>query len=357
MIKNQFSSLLLSVLLTICTTVYSQINPKEIDIIRDEYGVPHIFAKTDAEVAYGLAWAHAEDDFKTIQQSYLAGNNMLSAHIGKKGIPADFLAQFIRSEELVERDYEAKTSPEYKKILEGYAAGMNQYAATHPEEVLSDELFPVTPKRMMRYAQLQLFISSKGDYWVSKIISNDLKYVPSKEETKGSNTFAFNSSKTTDGNTYLAINTHQPLDGPVSWYEAHLCSEEGTNIIGALFAGSPSVLIGANEYLGWAHTVNQPDKTDVFELEMHPSKKNVYLIDGKEHLLESFKAKLSMKILGISFKVFKKYYRSIYGPTLKNKTGYFSVRTPALEEVRGLEQWWRMNKTKSFKEFYDVLKM
>ena len=64
-----------------------------------------------------------------------------------------------------------------------------------------------------------------------------------------------------------------------------------------------------------------------------------------------------MKILGIPFKVFKKYYRSIYGPTLKNKTGYFSVRTPALEEVRGLEQWWRMNKTKSFKEFYDVLKM
>lgn len=357
MIKNQFSSLLLSVLLTICTTVYSQINPKEIDIIRDEYGVPHIFAKTDAEVAYGLAWAHAEDDFKTIQQSYLAGNNMLSAYLGKKGIPADFLAQFIRSEELVERDYETKTSPEYKKILEGYAAGMNQYAATHPEEVLSDELFPVTPKRMMRYAQLQLFISSKGDYWVSKIISNDLKYVPSKEETKGSNTFAFNSSKTTDGNTYLAINTHQPLDGPVSWYEAHLCSEEGTNIIGALFAGSPSVLIGANEYLGWAHTVNQPDKTDVFELEMHPSKKNVYLVDGKEHLLESFKAKLSMKILGIPFKVFKKYYRSIYGPTLKNKTGYFSIRTPALEEVRGLEQWWRMNKTKSFKEFYDVLKM
>ena len=87
---------------------------------------------------------------------------------------------------------------------------------------------------------------------------------------KGSNTFAFNSAKTTDGSTFLAINTHQPLDGPVSWYEAHLCSEEGTNILGALFAGSPNILIGVNENLGWAHTVNQPDKTDVFALEMHP---------------------------------------------------------------------------------------
>ena len=111
---------------------------------------------------------------------------------------------------MVDRDYEIKTSPEYKKILEGYAQGITRYAATHPEEVLSQQLFPVTPKRMMRYAQLQLFISSKGDYWVSKILEDDLNYTPSKEDLKGSNTFAFNSSKTTDGETYLAINHTSP---------------------------------------------------------------------------------------------------------------------------------------------------
>ena len=55
----------------------SQINPQDIDIVRDKFGVPHIYAKTDREVAYGLAWAHAEDDFKTIQIGYLAGNNLL----------------------------------------------------------------------------------------------------------------------------------------------------------------------------------------------------------------------------------------------------------------------------------------
>jgi acyl-homoserine-lactone acylase len=82
-------------------------------------------------------------------------------------------------------------------------------------------------------------------------------------------------SKTKDGSTYLAINTHQPLDGPTSWYEVHLCSKQGTDIIGALFAGSPNVLIGANRNIAWAHTVNQPDKTDVFKLEMHPKKKEV----------------------------------------------------------------------------------
>ena len=348
--------------LAICCLMYSmiygQINPDLIDIVRDAYGVPHIFAVTDAEVSYGLAWAHAEDDFKTIQQGYLAGNNMLSKNIGNTGLGADFIAQFIGSEELFNDRYENEISDEYKKVVNGYAAGLNSYATSHPEEVLVNALFPITPKKMMRYAQLQLFISSKGDQWVQRIVNNQLTYDFKVEETpKGSNTFAFNSNKTKDGSTYLAINTHQPLDGPVSWYEAHLCSEEGTNILGALFAGTPSILIGANENLAWAHTVNQPDKTDVFALEMHPKEKLKYRVDDKYLNLEQKKATLQFRILGIPFKISKKFYKSIYGPTLKNKSGYYSVRTPALYEIRGLEQWWRMNKASNFTEFYNALKM
>ena len=348
--------------LAICCLMYSmiygQINPDLIDIVRDAYGVPHIFAVTDAEVSYGLAWAHAEDDFKTIQQGYLAGNNMLSKNIGNTGLGADFIAQFIGSEELFNDRYENEISDEYKKVVNGYAAGLNSYATSHPEEVLVNALFPITPKKMMRYAQLQLFISSKGDQWVQRIVNNQLTYDFKVEETpKGSNTFAFNSNKTKDGSTYLAINTHQPLDGPVSWYEAHLCSEEGTNILGALFAGTPSILIGANENLAWAHTVNQPDKTDVFALEMHPKEKLKYRVDDKYLNLEQKKATLQFRILGIPFKISKKFYKSIYGPTLKNKSGYYSVRTPTLYEIRGLEQWWRMNKASNFTEFYNALKM
>ena len=85
--------------LAMCCLIYSmthgQIDPEHIDIVRDAYGVPHIFAATDAEVSYGLAWAHAEDDFKTIQQGYLAGSNMLTKNIGNAGLGADFIAQFI----------------------------------------------------------------------------------------------------------------------------------------------------------------------------------------------------------------------------------------------------------------------
>ena len=348
----------LLVVLSISWNGTTQINPTEVEIVRDAYGVPHIFAKTDAQVAYGLAWAHAEDDFKTIQIAYLAGNNLLSNYLGNAGLGADFVAQFIGSDALFEERYESGISPEYKKIIRAYAQGLNRYAETHPEEILVNELFPITEKEMMRYAQLQLFISSKGDQWVSKIVNNQLDFTfPKEEAPKGSNTFAFNSAKTKDKNTYLAINTHQPLDGPVSWYEAHLCSEEGTNILGALFAGSPNILIGANEYLAWAHTVNQPDKTDVFALEMHPKNKLSYRVDDTYLTLEKRKAQLQISLLGIPIKIQKKYYQSIYGPTLKNKSGFYAVRTPALFEIRALEQWWRMNKAKNFSEFYKILKM
>ena len=178
-------------------TIMGQIDPSKIDIVRDLYGVPHIFAPTDPEVAYGLAYAHSEDDFKTIQISYLAGNNMLSKYLGNNGLAADFIAQFIGSDELYELRYEKDIHPDYKKIIEAYAQGINSYASSHPEEVLYQGLFPVTPKKMMRYAQLQLFVSSKGDQWVQRIIQNKLNYDFSNEEIpKGSNTFAFNSFKT-----------------------------------------------------------------------------------------------------------------------------------------------------------------
>ncbi|MBT4952396.1 MAG: acylase, partial [Pelagibacteraceae bacterium] len=352
--KKQFVTLI--ILFLFININFSQINPKNIEIVRDNYGVPHIYGKTDAEVAYGLAWAHSEDDFKTIQQGYLAGNALLSKHIGLKGAGADFLTQLIESKETVNKLYSTLSS-DFENVAQGYAEGINKYAELHPKEVLEKSLFPVTVKKMLRYSFLQLFISNEAGNLVSSIVSNNVpRPNPIEAEMNGSNTFAFNSNKTGKKETYLAINTHQPLDGPTSWYEAHLISEEGTNIIGATFAGAPCILIGANQNLAWAHTVNFPDKADVFELEMHPTKKWHYLVDGKTYKLEKKQAKLFVKFLGIKIKINKKYFTSIYGPTLKNKSGFYSVRTPSLFTIKSLEQWWRMNKANSFTEFYNILK-
>ena len=341
-------------LLLVSTLSYSQINPKNIDIVRDEYGIPHIYAQTDAEVAYGLAWANAEDDFTTIQEAYLAGNAMLSNYIGLKGAAADFITQFIGSKNLIEEKI-GTISEDYMAVVEGYSQGLNAYASNNPDKVLYKKLFPITPKKMLMYSQLQLFISNEGAYWAGRILNNDTQDDFLDQNLTGSNVIAMNSSKTASGETFLAINTHQPLEGPTSWYEVHLNSQEGTNIIGTMYPGTPNVVIGVNEYLGWSHTVNYPDKTDVFKLRMKNKRK--YIVDEEEYELEKLKAKITIKVLGIPIKINRKYYKSIYGPTLKNKSGYYSIRTPTLFNVKALEQWWRMGKSKNFSEFYNNLKM
>ena len=336
---------------------YSQINPDHIEIIRDNYGVPHIYAATDPEVAYGFAWAQAEDHFKLIQEGYLAGNGLLGKLIGLKGAGADFLTQLIQSEETVNKYYNT-LDKKFIALAEAFAAGLNAYSKKHPEEILEKKLFPLTVKKLLRYTQLQLFISNEADKLVSGIVNNSLSW-PYKieEDSKGSNFIAVSRNRTGSDETFLAINTHQPLEGPTSWYEAHLVSEEGTNIIGAAFPGTPCILTGANEYLGWTHTVNYPDKADVYALQMHPKKKDVYLVDGKPYKLEKFKAKLTVKFLGINIPIKKKFYKSIYGPTLKNKTGVYSVRTPSTTNITAIEQWWKMNKATNFSEFYEALEM
>ena len=336
---------------------YSQINPDHIEIIRDNYGVPHIYATTDAEVAYGFAWAQAEDHFKLIQEAYLAGNGLLGKRIGLKAAGADFLTQLIQSEEIVNELY-GTLDEKFIVLAEAFASGLNAYAKKHPEEILEKKLFPLTVKKLLRYTQLQLFISNGADKLVRGIINNSLSW-PYKieEDSKGSNLIAISRNRTGSDETFLAINTHQPLEGPTSWYEAHLVSEEGTNIIGAAFPGTPCILTGANEYLGWTHTVNYPDKADVYALQMHPKKKDVYLVDGKPYTLEKFKAKLTLKFLGINISIKKKFYKSIYGPTLKNKTGVYAVRTPSTTNITAIEQWWKMNKATNFSEFYEALEM
>lgn len=350
--------ILSGVFVLICGLVSAQvINPQNIQIARDKWGVPHIFGKTDAEVAYGLAWAHAEDDFATIQTSYLAGKAMLGLLKGKEGAEIDYVVHLLRSRELVEARYQKDISPEFKAVLLGYCQGFNKYAQTHKKEVLVPELFPVTPKDMLAFSVLQLAISSGVDQALKNIFNGK---TPTLDFLKpgGSNAFAFNSAKTADGSVFLNINAHQPLEGPVAFYEAHLSSEEGWNILGALFPGAPSILHGVNENLGWAHTVNYPDKLDTYQLEINPTNPKQYRFDGQWINLEEQKVTLKLKLGGlIPIKVQKDVFWSKYGPTVITPKGTFSIRTGAIDEIKALEQWFTMNKAKNFSEFNKALQM
>src|SRR6187431_3294828 len=96
---------LLPLLFAISIYTSAQINPTNITIARDSFGVPHIFAPTDPEVAYGLAWAHAEDDFETLQLFVLAGKAKLGTALGKKGADADYVIDLLRIRRTVQEQW------------------------------------------------------------------------------------------------------------------------------------------------------------------------------------------------------------------------------------------------------------
>ncbi|MCP9768618.1 acylase [Lacihabitans sp. LS3-19] len=346
----------LVVFLFLSISAFAQINPEKINILRDKWGVPHIFAKTDPEVAYGLAYAHAEDDFKTIQLTLLAGKGMLGRLKGKEGASVDYVVELLHCREIVKEKYKTDLSEDYKALIEGYVQGLNAYAKNHPKEVLVKKSFPVNTEDYMTTVTLSLSVISGVDGVLGDIFKGKIKTLESFKAA-GSNAFAISGSKTTDGVPYLNINSHQPLEGPVAWYEAHLCSEEGLNIIGGLFPGSPVVLHGVNENLGWAHTVNYPDRIDVYQMEINPANKYQYKFDNNWETLNQKTVKLKVKLGPIVIPVKKKALWSKYGATVQTDKGTFAIRYGANQDIRGMEQWYRMDKARNYSEFYKAMEM
>jgi len=337
----------------IASTLIAQIsiNPKAVDIVRDSFGVPHIFAKTDAAVAYGLAWAEAEDDFASMQEVVLPAKGLMGRVQGKKGAAGDYAFALFRCREITEEKWNT-LSPEFLNLINGYVQGLNHYAATHPEEVLHKKLFPVTAKEYIASSVLALTVFNGADKALERIFTNKEWEVPELNK-KGSNSAAVNASKTTTGESFLLINAHQPNTGPQAFYEAHICSEEGLNVLGGLLAGGPCILHGVNENLGWAHTVNFCDRIDEYQLEMNPENSLQYKFDGQWVNLEVKTVRL--KIKGVPIVIKKKVYWSKYGATMKNKQGFFSMRLGANMKIGVLQQWYEMNKAKNFTQFYAAL--
>ena len=344
---------LLVFLLLSTLSVSAQIDPQKVTIARDGYGVPHIFAKTDPEVSYGLAWAHAEDDFVSLQRMALPSKSLMGKAFGKNAVAADYAFALFRCREITEEKWNT-LSPEFVRLINGYVQGLNDYAAKHPEEVLHKDLFPLTIQDYIASSVLALTVFNGADRMLAAIYSNNMNPVIDYDKM-GSNAIAVHPSKTNTGEAFLAINAHQPNEGPEAFYEAHVNSEEGWNALGGLLAGGPSILHGVNEHLGWAHTVNLCDRLDIFQLQMNPKNENQYLFDGQWVDLE--KKKIKLRVKGVPVPISRDLFWSKYGATMKNDQGVFSIRLGANMEIRALEQWYKMNKAKNFTEFYKAISL
>jgi acyl-homoserine-lactone acylase len=328
------------------------INVNKITIARDSFGVPHIFAPTDPEVAYGIAWAHAEDDFTTIQTLLLTGKGKLSTYLGKKGAPVDFVVGLLNTKALVEAQI-GQMDPKFLALVKGYLMGLEAYAKAHPKEVLNKHVFPISIEEYLSATVFSVAVFCGVDKTLPKILNGTIPQLAGFTG-EGSNTFAIHANKSSSGENMLVINAHQPIEGATAFYEAHLQSEEGWNILGGLFPGAPLIFHGVTPNFAWAHTVNFQDKIDVYQLQTDKAHPGEYKVDDNWLKLEKRKVKLNIK--GIPFPIYKKVYQSIYGPTVATPNGeYFSMRLPSLLDAGALQQWYTMNKANNFTSFKKAL--
>ena len=265
------------------------IRTDKITIARDTYGVPHIFAPTDPEVAYGLAWAHAEDDFTTIQTLILTGKGKLATYLGKKGAPVDYVFGLLNTKATVLAQINS-LDPKLILLVKGYLAGLEAFAKAHPDKVLNKNVFPITIEDYLATTVFSIAVFCGVDRTLPKILNGSIAHLAGMTG-EGSNTIAVHSSKSTTGENMLVINAHQPIEGATAFYEAHLQSEEGWNILGGLFPGGPLIFHGTTPNLAWAHTVNLQDKIDIYQLETDKARKGQYKVDGEWLALEKRKIK------------------------------------------------------------------
>ena len=335
------------------------VDPKNVTIIRDHFGVPHIFGKSDADAAYGLAYAHSEDNFADIQEAIMAGKGLLGSYLGKDGVLFDFGLKLLNIDSLVDARFEKDLSPDYRKVLAGYAQGLNDYALANPKEVIIKKAFPVTPQDLVKSSTLSLSLMAGLGMALKAVNENRIEEFMGANEIEtgtGTNALAVAPEKMADGRSYLFVNSHQPIEGRFAWYEAHVVSEEGWNCVGGLFPGGNTVFVGSNENLGWAHTFNYHQFGDIYKLELNPKNKNQYKYDGQWRDFYVRKIKLKVKLIGMKIPVSKKVKWCAYGPVFENKYGSWSFRFPAYNDIRASEQWFRMNKAQHFGEFTEAMK-
>ncbi len=257
-----------------------------------------------------------------------------------------------------------------KAIAEGYAQGLNLYASKHPDLTWRG-LAPFTAEDIIAgfifrtpffYGLDEALLDLSGDERQAQVSLDPGTGVrawhvgPKSATERGSNAIAVAPIRSGDGTTRLLINSHQPMTGPVAWYEAHLVSEDGLDITGGVFPGSPLILHGFNQDLGWANTVSKPDLVDIYRLTLNPDNQKQYKL-GQEWLnFQVAFAPLTIKIFGpFAFKMKRQVLRSVHGPVIETQHGTYAFRYANMGEIRHLEQNYRLNRASSIDAFMEAM--
>ncbi|WP_299289493.1 penicillin acylase family protein [uncultured Mucilaginibacter sp.] len=340
-----------------------QAEAKSVIIIRDNWGVPHIYGKTDANVVFGLMYAQCEENFKGIERNYLYQLGKQAEVNGESSLYTDVQLQLIADSADAIKDYQ-NSEPKFKKLLNAFADGLNYYLYKHPEVkpevfhryqpwyalMFTDGSVAATITGGINLNETQQFYANGPEKLgsVKGIKPETIEDEINKREI-GSNGFAISPSKSASGHALLYINPHVPF---YFRSEVQLVSEEGLNAYGAVTWGQFFIYQGFNAHCGWMHTSSYADVADLYEEKV--SKKGngwFYEYEGKQKpVIERqliFKVKqgdqtVQEKITG---------YYTQHGPVLGSRNGKWLSLKANNRSYNALLESWLITKANTFSDY------
>ena len=336
---------------------------RQVQIVRDTYGVPHIYGQTDADAVFGLLYAQCEDDFDRVETNYLDAIGRLAEVEGEAALYHDLRARLFMDTTQAATIYK-KSPPDLKKLLDAFADGTNYYLATHPT---------IRPRLLRRFQPWMPLMFSEGSiggnisvvsierlkaFYSQKKSSSwiDTDFMKKDREPTGSNGFAIAPARSASGHALLLINPH------TSFYfrsEVQMVSQQGLNAYGAVTWGQFFIYQGFNQSCGWMHTSSQADSMDEYLESVEKKGDNYFYKYGtKLRAVQAEKVALPYrdgnKMLRKSFTI----YRTHHGPIVGQKTdGQWVAVRMMNEPLAALQQSYLRTKASGYASFQEVMKL
>lgn len=326
-----------------------------IQIIRDNWGVPHIYANTDAEAVFGMMYVQCEDYFSKVEDAIISRMGRESEVQGKTSVYKDLWSRLYIDTIQAEKLYK-QTSPYLKKLCDAYAAGINYYILTHPntKPKLLNRIKPWVPllNNIPSIANSNLTeadIKNMYPIFSDRTVALNLQTFLKEDLHDGSNGWAISGMNTKDKSPILLINPHSEFYNRI---EVQLVSNEGLNVYGAPFLGEFSIFQGFNEFCGWMHTVTLSDAKDLYtETVKLENGKHYYEYDEKWIPIDSSKKTIYFKNASGKDSISFITYKTAHGPVVAKRNGNWIAAKTINENIELLNVHWNITKSKSFKEF------
>jgi acyl-homoserine-lactone acylase len=340
-----------------------KVEAQRVNIVRDNWGIPHIYGKTDADAVFGLMYAQCEENFQKVEENNLEMMGRLS-EIGKAGLYDDLQMRLIYDSSAAIKDY--KNSPGwFKKLLDAAADGVNYFLYKHPE---------VKPSLLKRFEPWFALMRTNGSISATQtaeltladmknlypasnpsVSFHEKKFLKDEIEETGSNGFAVAPSKTRSKNAIIYINPH------VTFYfrtEVQMVSDEGLNAYGAVTWGTFFVFQGFNQHCGWMHTSSDADVADLYKEKV--KNRNgffQYLYDGKWLPVKTKQVTIDYKSGdSLNHQTFV-VYATGHGPVMGTRNGDWLSLKQNNRSLAALMQSWLRTKAKGFEDFKKIMNM